>query len=419
MIAETSTGRFYGWVVVRGAFVLAALGMGIGFYGPAIYLQAIHETRGWPVAVISAAVTTHFLIGAIVVGNLPALYRRFGIPTVTKTGAFLLALGIIGWANAAAPWQLFAATFVSGAGWVTMGIAAVNAMVSPWFGRDRPAALAVAYNGANVGGIVFSPLWVMAIGVLGFPIAATAVCGIMVLTTWVLARQVLSRTPQQTRLTSEDDPIDTPSALVGSRQDTQSGSLLWYNVRFLTLAAGMALGLFAQIGLTAHLFSLLVPALGTRWSGLAMTLVTAMAIAGRTFIGWMAPVGMDWRLMASASYIGQVAGSVVFIFAAGKSIPLLILGLVLLGVGFGNGTFLPPLIAHEEFAEEDAPRVVSLIVAISQGAYAFAPATFGAILAFAPKGLAAGGAPSFLFATSAFLQMLAAGAFLIGRRRKR
>jgi hypothetical protein len=226
MIVGTSTDNFYGWLVVKVAFVLAALGMGIGFYGPAIYLQAIHETRGWPVALISAAVTTHVLIGAIVVANLPVLYRRFGIPMVTKTGAFLLALGIVGWANAAAPWQLFAATLFSGAGWVTMGIAAVNAMVSPWFGRDRPAALAVAYNGANVGGIVFSPLWVMAIGILGFPIAAMTVCGIMVCTTWVLAHQALSRTPQQMRLTSDDDSIDTASFLSASRQETLSGSLL-------------------------------------------------------------------------------------------------------------------------------------------------------------------------------------------------
>ena len=40
------------------------------------------------------------------------------------------------------------------------------------------------------------------------------------------------------------------------------GSLLWRDPKFLTLSAGMALGLFAQIGLIAHLFSLLVPALG-------------------------------------------------------------------------------------------------------------------------------------------------------------
>ena len=44
----------------------------------------------------------------------------------------------------------------------------------------------------------------------------------------------------------------------------------------------MALGLFAQIGLVAHLFSLLVPALGAQQAGLAMGLATALAIAGRT-----------------------------------------------------------------------------------------------------------------------------------------
>ena len=37
--------------------------------------------------------------------------------------------------------------------------------------------------------------------------------------------------------------------------------------RFITLAAGAALALFAQIGLITHLYSLLVPALGTQWAG--------------------------------------------------------------------------------------------------------------------------------------------------------
>ncbi|WP_254555469.1 hypothetical protein, partial [Salmonella enterica] len=37
--------------------------------------------------------------------------------------------------------------------------------------------------------------------------------------------------------------------------------------RFITLAAGMALGLFAQIGLIAHLFSILVPQVGERAAG--------------------------------------------------------------------------------------------------------------------------------------------------------
>ena len=75
---------FFGWRVVGAAFVLAVLGWGTGFYGLPIYLQAVQENGGWPVALISIAVTTHFVVGAVVVANLPTLHARFGIPNATK-----------------------------------------------------------------------------------------------------------------------------------------------------------------------------------------------------------------------------------------------------------------------------------------------------------------------------------------------
>ena len=40
--------RFYGWTVVRAAFVLAALGWGLGFYAPPVFLGVIRESTGWP-----------------------------------------------------------------------------------------------------------------------------------------------------------------------------------------------------------------------------------------------------------------------------------------------------------------------------------------------------------------------------------
>jgi hypothetical protein len=46
--------------VVAAAFVLATFGWGIGFYGPPVFLREGGETRGWPLALISAAVTLHF-----------------------------------------------------------------------------------------------------------------------------------------------------------------------------------------------------------------------------------------------------------------------------------------------------------------------------------------------------------------------
>jgi MFS family permease len=205
VIADTRPRTFYGWRVVGAAFVLAVFGWGMGFYGPPVFLSVLRGTKGWPLALISTAVTVHFLIGAVIGANLPASYRRFGAATVTKAGALCLATGVLGWASAAAPWQLLVASVFSGAGWGPMSAAAVNAIVSPWFVRARPTALAMAYNGGSIGGVIFSPLWVAAIGMLGFPKSAAAICFAMVLTVWLLADRLFSRTPQQMGLAPDGD----------------------------------------------------------------------------------------------------------------------------------------------------------------------------------------------------------------------
>ena len=405
---------FYGRRVLAGAFVLAVCGWGLGFYGPPIYLHAVQAARGWPLALISAAVTTHFLVGAMVVANLPALYRRFGLATVTKAGGLALAVGVLAWALAAAPWQLLAATLVSGAGWAAMSGAAVNAIVSPWFVRTRPAALSMAYNGASIGGVIFAPLWVAAIGAVGFPVAALAVGAVVAIAMWVLADLWFSRTPLEMGVAPDGDGAAARPA-PGAKPLPRAA--LWRDVTFLTLALGMALGLFVQVGLIAHLYSLMVPALGADVAGLAMGAATAAAIAGRTLAGWLMPAGADRRLVASVNSVVQIAGSIAFIAAAGSNIPLLFAGVLLFGAGIGNVTSLPPLIAQTEFVPEDVPRVVSLIVAVSQAAYAFAPAAFGLIREFAPAAGADTGAAPWVFVAAALGQFLAIAAFLAGRRR--
>jgi hypothetical protein len=60
------------------------------------------------------------------------------------------------------------------------------------------------------------------------------------------------------------------------------------------------------------------------------------------------PSGTDRRLVACGSIAIQIMGCVVFMIADGSSVPLLLLGVVLFGAGFGNGTWLPPLIAQAD-----------------------------------------------------------------------
>jgi hypothetical protein len=374
-IAPAPAPPFFGWRVVGAAFTIAMFGWGFGFYGPPIFLRTVTERTGWSIPLVSSAVTLHFLVGAGVVLTLPRLYRTVGIPIVTVGGAVLLAAGILGWAVAGAKWELFLAAVASGAGWVALGAAAINAMVAPWFVRGRPAALGMAYNGASIGGVVFSPLWVALIGALGFVAAAATAGAVMIATVAALALAVLSKTPEGLGQGPDGDARGQTAGILGTRLD--AGGSLWRDRRFLTLAAGMSLGLFAQIGLIAHLFSVLVPAVGAQASGFLMGLATASAIGGRTVVGWLMPPGADRRLVACSSYGVQVVGSLILLFAAGTDVPLLVLGIFLFGAGIGNATSLPPLIAQAEFVAADVARVVPLIVSIAQATYAFAPAAFG------------------------------------------
>jgi MFS family permease len=410
MVAEAMPKTFFGWRVVGGAFALAAFGWGIGFYGPPVFLDVIGRTRHWPLPQISAAITLHYLVGAATGANLPRIYRRLGTARATKAAALCLAAGLLGWAASAAPWQLFAASLLTGAGWGGMSAAAINGIVSPWFVRTRPAALGMAYNGGSIGGVVFSPLWVAAIAALGFAHAAAAVALVAAGTTWLLADRLFARTPRDMGLLPDGDVPGGGAALPRSgAARALPGRLLWRDAKFLTLAAAMAFGLFGQIGLNTHLFSLLAPALGAQEAGFAMAAVTTMAIAGRSLLGWAMPPRTDRRLLACLGYAAQFAGSVAFLCAGGTHVKLLLLGVVLFGLGFGNATSLPPLVAQAELAEPDVQRAVALIIGMSQAAYAFAPVTFG--LARANGGGAA------VFAAAALVQGLAMGALLLGRRR--
>jgi MFS family permease len=403
---------FYGWTVVAAAFVIAVFGWGIGFYGPPIYLKAVQDTRGWPVALVSAAITSHFLIGALAVANMPKLYRLFGLPQVTVAGAVCLAFGVAGWAYAVEPWQLLAATLFSGMGWVALGAAGINAMVSPWFNRDRPAALSTAYNGASIGGVIFSPLWVALIGWIGFQFASVSVGLVMIAAVAVLSAQVLRRTPEAMGLAPDGGGVPLPrSAELPLSQAPATN--IWRDRAFLTLTLGVALGLFAQIGLITHLFSLLVPAMGAQGAGIAGAVATASAIAGRTLVGWLMPANADRRVIGAMNYAVQILGCCAFLLAGGSNIPLLMLGVVLFGLGIGNATSMPPLIAQTEFAKAELVRVVALVTAVSQGTYAFAPAVFGMIRE--ATALQGNSAVPVLFLTAAMFQVAAALAYWAGR----
>jgi hypothetical protein len=85
--------RFPGWSVVWVALVVALFAWGMGFYGPGVFLPTLHATKDWPISTISAAITSHFLVGAAMVVDLPEVHCALGIARATIIGALLTSVG--------------------------------------------------------------------------------------------------------------------------------------------------------------------------------------------------------------------------------------------------------------------------------------------------------------------------------------
>ena len=272
-----------------------------------------------------------------------------------------------------------------------MSGAALNAMVAPWFERDRPKAISIAFNGASVGGIVFVPLWTALIAGVGLSLAALVVASATVVVVCPLAWRFLQREPV----------VAAPTA-----QAPSSRRSLLRQPAFVTISVAFALGLFAQIGLFAHLIARLEPEFGVALAATAISLVTLCAVLGRTLLGWLLGE-RDRRLAAAANLLMQAAGSLLLAF--GEGMAPLAAGCVLFGLGVGNLVSLPPLIAQSEFRAADVGTVVALVTAINQAVFAFAPASFGWLHDLVGSYIAA-------FLAAAVAQAAAAAIIACGRR---
>ena len=163
---------YHGWLVVAAAFLVALYGFGLGFYGPGIYLVTLKALHGWPIAELSSAITTYYVLGATLlffwVGQL---FDRHGARKIILMGTVAMACGVTLLALVTRPWHVYVAFAVMSVGWATMSGAAINIIVAPWFDRRRGLALSWALNGGSAGGIIIAPLLTFLIARFGFAVA--------------------------------------------------------------------------------------------------------------------------------------------------------------------------------------------------------------------------------------------------------
>lgn len=372
--------RFYGNTVMHAAFVVGVFGWGLGYYGPPVFLHEVVARTAWPLTIVSSALTFHFISGAVVVIAVPRLHRKWGVPFVTSAAALILGAGILGWAFATKFWHLYVAAFLTGSSWVALGAAGINAMITPWFSRDRPRALTSAYNGASIGGLVFTPLWGILSQWFGFQKASVLLSLLLAITIPVISAKILTQTLESKNQNMDGNSTEDITVNHTKNDRHLCSAALFKNRAFITLAIAMALGLFAQIGLIAHLYSLIITSLGEPAAGWVVGIAVGMGMLGRAAASRALNSGINRRLVLACSYFLQSLGTLLIMISLGHSTWAMVLGTLVFGLGIGNSSSLPPLIVQTDFAKGDAPHVIALCISFAQATYAFAPTVFSFIL---------------------------------------
>jgi len=367
------TGLYHGWFVVALAFVVAAFSWGLGFYGLGIYLVVLRDRFGWSAADIASAITFYYILGAaltfLFVG--PA-FDRYGVRRVVAVGALALAGSVAALPLVTELWHVHAIFAFMSIGWATMSGAAVNIIVAPWFDRRRGFAVSLALNGASAGGLVMAPLLIFLIDRFGLAPALGLVAALTVAVLLpLLALIAREKCPDQHD--RDDAPVRSARPAV-QYVPPFSARKIMREPNFIAISLPFALGLVAQVGFLTHQVAFLLPMTGAVAAGWIVSLSTCAAILGRLVTGLFVD-RVDRRVVSCGNFLVQVLAMAILISAS--SLPMLIVGCALFGLAVGNLVSLPGLIVQQEFPTRDFARIVSMIVAINQFAFAFGPALLG------------------------------------------
>jgi sugar phosphate permease len=146
------------WLVAVVAFV--ALIGAAGFRAtPGVMLHPLHAEFGWPLAVISAAVSVNLLLYGLTAPFAAALMDRFGIRRVAAVALLLVATGSGLTVFMTASWQLLLCWGVLvGLGTGAMALSFVATVTGRWFVQRRGLVTGVLTAGGAAGQLIFLPV---------------------------------------------------------------------------------------------------------------------------------------------------------------------------------------------------------------------------------------------------------------------
>jgi cyanate permease len=279
-------------------------------------------------------------------------------------GTGFLATAVLLLAFVTAPWQLYAVYLILAAGAAAMHTGAITTIVGLWFNQRRGLAISLALNGASFGGILVTPTLVFAIERFGFKAAMIGAAAIIVVTVVPVVALWIDRPSGR----AASAPVERPQAAAWTRRSALRSWAFW------SVAGPFALALMAQIGFIVHQIAFLEPAMARTSAGLAVGLMTVMAVVGRVGLGIFI-ARLDVRRVTAVSVLSQAV--VLLVMTQTTDVAALFVGCAIFGLTVGNIITLPAVVIQREFDASSFGMLVGLSTAIGQFTCVVGPGLIG------------------------------------------
>ncbi len=345
---------FDGWWVVASVFVLLVVNAGLGFYGLAIYLEAITSEQGFSTGSVSLATSLFFLVSAIAGRFIAPVIETRDVRIVVAIGGVVAAVGLILIGRSTSLLVLYPSYVVFAVGVGLSGLVPATTLVTRWFQARRSVALSIASSGLSVGGLTIALVASNLIDSRGMNGAAPWLALIYVA---VVALSLVALWPSPESRNTTPDGVDTRTATeapgaAGVLYDTAIGSPFF---RLVTIGFVLAMG--AQVGGIAQIAKLGTeridrPAGALAISGIALSSVIARLVGG--------VVATKIPLITMTWFLAGVQGFTLLWISQVNSRATLLAAAILFGATIGNLLMLQPLVVAHHFGVVNYPRIFAL-----------------------------------------------------------
>lgn len=358
-MAQTKTKNFYGWKIVVCCFLISMFAMGIISNTISFYMKPVCETLGCSyvqfsfinvVSCITSMLAAILLAPKIEGGNV----RMIMLVSAAAAG---LGFGLQGMATHI--WHFYVLFGITNLGIGGLTSLPINYLITNWFKDKKGLATSLAFSGAGIGGIFWSPAVSAMIGKLGWR-SSLFLSGAAVVIVSVLACLFIRKTPaemgQEPYTNRDSQPKETQKAARApawegvTRKTAVASPAFWVFVLSLICMGMLAAGVMTQV---PTYFS----EIGLSYAGI-MALFSGVSILGNILGGMIFDKlglmgGMAFTCICNAL-------ALVCLLISGKNTFFAYLFAAAIGMGMVISMLGPPLMTSGLFGTKEYARIYSI-----------------------------------------------------------